>query len=227
MILYHRDSLRELGGPGSGNWGHAGIPGQRGGSQKGTGGSSKSKSEPKQKEAKSVKSGFTEEGHYGSGEFSEDQLALVDKYKNYSSNLNGALIKGSGEYADSIDKLDTVIDKSILDRGGLTYSGVGDKFADSLEAMEPGDSFISPAYISTSKDLDVAKEFASSRGMGGKPRIVLEVTNYPGQKGFYFGDKPRGGYDEKELLLPRNEKFMLTNITKKGQYHIYHVMRGA
>lgn len=119
------------------------------------------------------------------------------------------------------------IENSVLERGGLTYSGVGAKFADTLETMEPGDSFSSPAYISTSKSRDVAEEFASSRGMGGKPRILLEVTNNPGQKGFYFGDKPRGGYDEKELLLPRNEKFMLTNITKKGQYHVYHVVRGV
>ena len=54
MILYHRDSIRELGGPGSGNWGHAGIPGQRGGSQKGTGGLSKRPESYKEK--KSVKS---------------------------------------------------------------------------------------------------------------------------------------------------------------------------
>lgn len=38
MILKHSDRLRELGGPGSGNWGHLGIPGYRGGSQAGSGG---------------------------------------------------------------------------------------------------------------------------------------------------------------------------------------------
>ena len=38
MILKHSDRLRELGGPGSGNWGHLGIPGYRGGSQSGSGG---------------------------------------------------------------------------------------------------------------------------------------------------------------------------------------------
>lgn len=41
MILKHSDRIRELGGPGSGNFGHAGIPGQRGGSQKGSGGIAK------------------------------------------------------------------------------------------------------------------------------------------------------------------------------------------
>ena len=41
MRLLHSDRLRELGGPGSGNWGHAGRPGQRGGSQRGSGGIAK------------------------------------------------------------------------------------------------------------------------------------------------------------------------------------------
>jgi hypothetical protein len=38
MILKHKDRIREFGGPGSGNWGHLGIPGYHGGSQAGSGG---------------------------------------------------------------------------------------------------------------------------------------------------------------------------------------------
>lgn len=37
-IIVTRDGMRLLGGPGSGNFGHAGIPGQRGGSSSGGGG---------------------------------------------------------------------------------------------------------------------------------------------------------------------------------------------
>ena len=40
-IIVTRDGMRLLGGPGSGNFGHAGIPGQRGGSAKGSGGIAK------------------------------------------------------------------------------------------------------------------------------------------------------------------------------------------
>ena len=57
MKLYHKDSLREFGGPGSGNWGHIGIPGYRGGSQRGSGGVHARPDNYKEKKADGKKKG--------------------------------------------------------------------------------------------------------------------------------------------------------------------------
>lgn len=218
MILKHSDRIRELGGPGSGNFGHAGRPGERGGSQKGSGEgvgySSHSDiiSDP--------------DAHNKSVDFSELERKSLDSYKGSGySDINKALFKGDSSnksISNEIKNIESAIDKCSIS-GGEFYSGLGESGAAMFESMNEGDTFEYSGFLSTS-----TRQATAESSMGSKNSMVL-LTAKKGDKAYSFGSKD----PEQEVLFNRGQKMKLSKIsTAERRYYdtgkrytmkIYHV----
>jgi len=235
MKLYHRDSLRELGGPGSGNWGHAGRPGERGGSQKGTGGVSKSSAGKTQDKTPEVKTqdnklGITKDDYWGHQSrdmnISRKEQDALDAYKALTSysEINNALYRNDTEfieYSNTIKQLDKVIKRATIESDVSVYSGLGSRASAILSGLDVGSEVDFKGYLSTSIDENIASDFSKSvNNVSRKVKINLPK----GSKGFFFGNSDQ----EKEVLLGRGKKFKISDITSKKSgenthitYHLY------
>lgn len=211
MILYHSERLRELGGPGSGNFGHSGRPGERGGSGEGWGGGG---------DASVHASGpGSEKGHWDMKMSDDEQIAL----KKYSGieykNINRGLYDPPPpESVDNyIKDLDSVIDRSTLESDVTVYSGLGTSASAMLSDLDEGSEVDFSGYLSTSTKEGIAGVFSKGGDTGSRMMLVLNL--HRGSRGFYMGDSDM----EKELLLPRGQRYKINKIVNDKKFIKYHV----
>jgi hypothetical protein len=187
---------RTFGGPGSGNWGHAGIPGQRGGSASEGGGSTSEFN---------VDINAPNASHDFKLSPSED-AALTSYISRDYQKINGALYgktEMTPELEQTIQSLDSVIEKSTI-AGGTTYSGIGRSGIEALKDISPGDSIKYSGYISSSTDRQYSIDaFASN--------AILEIKSGAGSRGYFVGGK------ESELIMPRGSILKCNGIKEEKQ----------
>ena len=109
MQVFKESCLRELGGAGSGNWGHIGIPGYRGGSQRGSGGVESRPDNYKEKHAERKASKEKKEGP----KTDEKYDAIVKE--RHDALLSSKLGPGSLDNARKEDAIDETEDKAIYE----------------------------------------------------------------------------------------------------------------
>lgn len=190
------------GGIGSGNFGHQGIPGQVGGSRKG-----------------SIQSLISASKDFRERLTSQERNA-IDSYTGVKYNdINGELRESSGrlgyikskEIRNLIRTLDSAMEKSPALTEDLTvYRGVEDFSDTGLDNLRAGDEFIDYGYMSTSPDLNVAKKFT-----GGETGRLLKFNIPKGTRGI----APIDG--DHEVLItrsrsdhPYNLKWKISKVTK-------------
>jgi hypothetical protein len=134
----------------------------------------------------------------------------VEAAKAYSGNafvsINNALRKDlhHGAYAESIQHLDTAIAKSSLPDHVIVYRGAGGQTTYAHYAqMSVGDHYVEKGYSSTSA--------LKSSAFGGS--VTMHITVPKGGKGAPI---PSHHAHEKEILLPRNQKFRIDKIDKQS-----------
>lgn len=176
------------GGVGSGNIGHAGIPGHRGGS--------------------APKGNFpflsieTLNDHYKLDELCKKMREECSSVRNYTflgySVINSHLRKGGdGAELRKITDIDKFIEKAPrVPEDMMVIRGIKSK--ELFDKLTPGVLFEDKAFVSTSAD--PRAEIATDKGM------ILEIKVPKGSKGIYVEKISDHAY-ERELLLPRGSKF--------------------
>ena len=210
-----RTSLKTLGGPGSGNFGHAGRPGEIGGSAPSIEGR--------------LKQFETDNPFYGDSplpaakkdeSFTEEELQQIREYQN-GVGVNNLLRDANNPeafefqrsyaqeslktplYAKQIAALDTATSKSVLEEATTLYRGVHPGLA---KFPEVGEEFTEHGFIATSLDPEIAKGFGALT-----VEIQLEKNDLALDVNKALGTKSR--YEQKELLLPRGQRFKVVAKT--------------
>ncbi|MEX0598036.1 MAG: ADP-ribosyltransferase [Candidatus Paceibacterota bacterium] len=148
--------------------------------------------------------------------YAGDDYMLVNKMLNkFKGNDEEFSKKAKGKDSYTGDKhvkalvadMDNVLDNHELPQDTIVYSGV------SKHKMIQGETYILPAYRSTSLDIEMANDFATSnRSPITKKNQLIQFNLKRGQKGFYVpGENSTLGetQQEYEFILPRNFKFKL------------------
>jgi hypothetical protein len=118
-----------------------------------------------------------------------------------------------------INHLDEVITQAPkLAKDTLTYRGIwGQKETAFFTGLKPGDTFTDSAFVSTSLNEQIAKNFARyDKANGG---VILEIVNPKGTTGVFpiaqrvtVTEKQVAVNSENEWLLPRNTKFEVISV---------------
>lgn len=196
-IIITRDGMRILGGPGSGNFGHAGISGQRGGSSSGGGGATVDSAGPgggnfnnlSDSQQKAVK------GYTGAGG-AKSRAINAELRQN-----NGDIDTLSPEIKAQVLEIDAAIKESKVP-SGTVFRGVKGDESLIMESLDIGDEYSGNGFMSSSKN----EEWASGRFFS--DGVVLEIE-HPETNAVYMGDDD----PEKEMLFGRN-----TRMIKTGEY---------
>jgi hypothetical protein len=139
--------------------------------------------------------------------------------------------KDGGFYLDSVlntaDNLDSAFKKSSIGQDLTVYRGahVSSRNYEEILELKKGDYINDSAYLSTSGNPDVAKEFAN---LGPKSTVIPDTDRVPvlykinlkqGQSALKVRDHTgqEDFLDEEEVLLPRNSKIKVTNLSKSIQ----------
>lgn len=218
-IIVTRDGMRILGGPGSGNFGHAGIPGQRGGSAPGgSGGGGSQKPEPRRTDRHAAGKGDAE-GHWNM-KMSKSEEAALKKYGGSGYvDINKGLYDPppSADVQKTISEIDSVMDRAELSTDTTVYSGLGSRASAMMSGLDVGSEVDFSGYLSTSTDENVARNFAEhGQKIGRKKGFMRLQFDLPkGANAFHMGDKDY----EKEVMLPRGQRFVVKDISvSKNQY---------
>jgi phage-related protein (TIGR01555 family) len=159
--------------------------------------------------------GSPEGGEFASagGSYSEDEKAALKDYAVTSYvQINTAAI--NGEHHPLIEKLDSAIQKSTLSADKTLYRGL---VLPDAESIGIGDVINYKGFSSTSTTDAVPLRRAKFSALNtGKDAVILTILAKAGQ---HAADVSKSGYDssEKEFLLPRDTKFVVTKAkTSKG-----------
>lgn len=207
MILHHKDRLRELGGPGSGNFGHAGIPGQRGGSApKGSGGGeSKGKAEPKQKESK-----LTQSEKYAIQDYSGDQFQELNSKLRSGDPLTKSqenLAKDLDSAIDKVDKVDGIVYRTVSFDTPEEASNYANSMIDNQDSIIKSDAFLSATENKAVWGYDLAAY--------DKKSVRITIVSKTGGRVSKYSNNP----NEKEVIFKRGTKFKFggSKENKSGQ----------
>lgn len=202
--------VRDLGGPGSGNFGHAGRVGERGGSAAGGEASTN-------ENINTPVNILSDPDAHKNIQFTpkEDSALLTYKGSGYAS-VNKSLILGSestndARVPDIIKGLDSALEKTTI-TGGTFHSGLGESGAIAFSKMNIGDEFIYKGYLSTSTDPYQSGSFMGRTIISGestKSKIVL-YAKY-GTHAYSYGSED----NEHEVLFQRNQKLRLIDIKEE------------
>ncbi len=217
-IIITKDGARLLGGPGSGNFGHAGIPGQRGGSAPGGSGGGGSKSEPRRTDRHAAGKGDAE-GHWNMQMSKAEKAALLKYGGSGYTDINKGLYDPppSKDVQKTIKDLDKVMDRAELSTDTTVYSGLGARAAAMMAGLDVGSEVDFAGYLSTSTDENVARNFAEHGQKVGRKKgfMRLQFDLPKGTNAFHMGDNDY----EKEVMLPRGRKMVVKEITvSKNKY---------
>lgn len=199
--------IRFKGGAGSGHHGHQGIPGQRGGSLPGSGGTldfSGYDVDHRAREwndaAKYVAQQLDSLIDGPSNLSRASEKALHDYSQKDFYSINRALRRGD-KPSTQVKRIDQAIDDSVVKSDVYVYRG----FYDNL----PTSDFTDLAYSSTSLSKDVAAAFAYGDFSGSSPERVIRIKIPAGSNAYNMASLNRGSGEAKqfEILLPRGSSF--------------------
>ena len=216
----------QKGGPGSGNFGHAGRPGQVGGSEDGDGeaggdditarlkGPSMAQQRTLNAGAETWQKTLSNDKRRAFRIYSSDSgSAETNEFLRHNS-ING--IKVGNKELPIIKELDAAIAKHTLPETITVFRGVSNLGFDNVNV---GQTFKDKAYSSTTLRLDTAKKFAS-----GKNATLLVITVQAGTSAAVLDvDRLSEIPDEHEVILPRGSRFRVDRKEKKGRRTIMHV----
>ena len=140
---------------------------------------------------------------------SREAKSHIAHYTSDSAGINGTLLKQKekGEETIGLKGLDDSFTPSKVNL--TTYSGIG---FDPREVRQEGKSkagkpvFMSPTYMSTTHDKEVALHFSAVNSKPNKTPQILQVETQPGQSIAVIGTHSQHP-SESETLLPRDEHF--------------------
>lgn len=229
------------GGAGSGNWGHAGRPGKRGGSASKGGGSSHGKRGGANGKTKQVSPAQTKQPKQ-SGESTDpktwkDRLSEseMDAVANYAGSgyltINKGLRTGKLSKQDqkTVQELDKALAKSKLASDETLYEKQTLFRAAEIPAVNEaikngklnGLEFTDDGFVSTTTNKAVADNF--NRSDNGRMFII----NAPkGTNAAPVSDLGLGLKGEDEILLARKTKFRVSGVEKRKEKYEYRDMRG-
>lgn len=163
-----RGSIRKDGGPGSGNWGHAGVPGKVGGSAKG-GGKSKKSSEKSQKQKQYEAKLDQEKASVLAMKPNKQALAL--KKAGYLSHNDAVALMKNGKIEESVEKYYKILKEN------------GDSTPDKPISEQLSGELAMRVRYGEFKNYNDAREVYISEMTGMKGREVSQ-TNYELQNWF-------------------------------------------
>jgi len=191
------------GGPGSGHHGHAGRPGQRGGSAPGKadgGTSAGTATVPNRQEL---------EGWYN--DYSDMERGALDYYRGAGFiNINASLrgLPGGGKLeADELTKemiheLDAIVSKNTLSQDSVLYRGFQpEQFGVKDISTLVGKTIQDAGFVSTSIDERTGQTFAFSHD-----GVMARIIAPKGTNAAYMTSS------EKEALLPRGRRFRIVDV---------------
>lgn len=199
--------LETKGGAGSGNFGHAGRPGKRGGSVGGGGHAALEQNYgvlPRNFE--SNPDDFRDK-EWVSG-LSREEKQAIRNYTQSSYSINSVLRQDVdvNDYWNESEKLtvkhlNSVLERASIPNDGYVFRGISGKWF----PKEKGTTYTDRAFMSTSASPEVAINWGRTQ--------IMRIAVKKGQKGAYIDDVSlRGG--EKELILPRNSVFTIVGVRK-------------
>jgi len=206
--------IRRFGGKGSGNIGHAGRPGLVGGSSSGIGGGFSLAT----KNAKEFNSAI--DNAYKGQKVKDWQADYIESLplKGYFGTsqafaINRSLRDGVSMDARAKDAMKAVENgfknnAITLGEGTVLHRAVSGKFAEQLQNMKAGDSFVDKGYMSTAGTKAATKRFGNVR---------MEITPTKGLKALIFRD-------ETEVLLQPGRKTTIGKIRKVGNQIVISVV---
>lgn len=182
--------LAVKGGSGSGNFNHAGRPGEVGGSE---GGGGSREFNPGQKEAINI---YTKAPSFASRVRQGDIPASAQKY---------------------VKNLDSAIASSPIDEDIEVYRGVGNGVFPEGDLI--GTEFTDKSFVSTTYSRDMATEFRQ-RTAGTKGGTIMQISIPRGTNALDMERSGFGIRNEREVLLGRNSLFRITSDSHRGSVRI-------
>ena len=204
------EEIKVFGGPGSGP-----RPGQGRGKKKGGGGGFK-KVETKEKMV------AFEELHRPKSSLTDEEFDAVDQYRFEAFELNAALREGkvSEKMQVQVDGINNTFDKTPrLQENVVLYRGLGVDQVSTKDNLLPS-RIQDKGFVSTSLDINVAKEYALERST---PGIIMEINVPKGTRVLSMSGslKSRGGFyfdePQREFLLPPNSSFRIKSLSRRRE----------
>ena len=197
------------GGKGSGNHGHSGRPGKQGGSSK-SGGYQDFSGNNSYAVAKEM--GFPDGNFDDNPNYSEEEKTAVRYYGRIGNEpINEILRTGSTsdpEERTARQKLKTLVDmkKQTLAKDVTLYRG-----AQINETLNIGDSISDRAFVSTSFDKDIARDFATEQYESGN-KYLFKINTPKGSKGIFVGQG--NDWDEVEWVMDKQRSFTVQSVSE-------------
>lgn len=187
IITIHTD-----GGPGSGNWGHEGVPGKLGGSAKGSGGS-------KTNVTDSLKKKVHEMSNDDKYDFLGDQAGMTGRELR-KAEKEGTLDKSVDEYFDRVTEARREVAKTAADD-----SAIREKATKACTEIKDNDS---ETLVSYDKDgNEIGRENGEAKGVSINKDAYATLHNHPGDKDSSFS------YDDMQTFATGNEQIMYMTST--------------
>jgi hypothetical protein len=214
--------LEAKGGEGSGNFGHAGRPGEVGGSGPGGGSSNVGDGENFTEYARwnpmdgedDIKNDLLPKYEKWSDSLSEDEIKSLKDYTGAKYEEINKSLRSDGDITDNIKNIDSALNTSEIPHNLITYRGIDNKeLYNAIKSgnLSVGDVLEDKGFVSTSPRFGVSQQFLL------KKSILLKIKCYAGSKGGYLiPQKLSLTHNEHEILLPRNSKFKITKIYNKS-----------
>lgn len=216
--------FRTLGGAGSGNFGHAGRPGEVGGSGEGNDGKSFLNMAYGRATAKRFVKLFEAAG-VEPGQMQQAAMVLHGYFGDYSDRVNYDL-RYKGEMGPDQELMNRIVtnagpyqNKSDVVFRGLYFANE-EKGKNFLDSLQKGAVITDRGFQSATSDKNVAHDFALQQE--GVPRTgartgIGVVVNIRGTKGVGMDVPDFLNEDEPEILLPAGTSYRVENVTREGK----------
>lgn len=147
------------------------------------------------------------------GDFTDEELEALEEYTDagylaVNDYLRNGLAKGMAkeDIESLIERLDMAIATSSTNADSTVYRGISDESFDDLVV---GSTLHDKGYVSTSSELENAKNFSAFSASGGS---IFQIDLPAGSNVVDVGKADVGYTNEKEFILPRNSSFEITEI---------------
>lgn len=137
-----------------------------------------------------------------------EESKIINKYQGWSRTLNNSIHTGklNNEEKEFIKKIDNFIEKSVnlTSKNLVLYRGISEKRYNEYKNII-GESFTYKAFLSTTINKEVARDFAGIKGKVIEIRINEKIP-------FIYLTNSLEYLNEEEYLLPRNLNFKIKEI---------------
>lgn len=137
-----------------------------------------------------------------------------EQYKEINGYFRGKQGDISPENQRAVQELDSALGKSTLAENTVVYRGMT-MTPDLRKKFKPGTTFVDSAYISTSLSQAKAESFS-----GGADTAVIRIKAPKGTNALAVETISEYA-DEKEIILPRNSRIVVTKVTESDDGRTY------